>query len=148
MPGFEIQHGIKVLIKMHRPAFCYSASEYGYMSCSIHDSFNATNTCVYRRDQWTRPQLDCGPLCVFENVKAADMLMWEYLEGRSVFIAHCDYEPSRRQEVWMRERRWDSQLTTRFKGLGDLPEGTRLAARVMLMSVPCAPVYFDSKRNN
>ena len=77
---------------------------------------------AYRRNQWTRPQKGNGPLAVFEKRLLAET----FLEGNaSDAIFQVVYEPSREKSIWIRDEQ--------SRSLDDLPYGTRLAKRVMLL---------------
>ena len=77
---------------------------------------------AYRRNQWTRPQKGNGPLAVFVD-QATARGFWKVQACDAIF--QVVYEPSREKSIWIRDEQ--------SRSLDDLPYGTRLAKRVMLL---------------
>ena len=63
-----------------------------------------------------------GPLCVFKDKKnAKNFVVWCMALEFTSLLVMCEYEPSRRRNVWQPHHRYQ---------LRDLPQGTALATTV------------------
>lgn len=86
----------------------------------------------YRENEWTEPDTQNGPLCVFQYPKQARDFIANTFENpaRSLMrIARCEYELSGETSVW---------VTGRYDGIAvadkkEMPRGTILAKRVKVL---------------
>jgi len=80
---------------------------------------------IYHRTTFTFPKKNCGPLCVFTSIRAAETFTRdESFDGERIEIWEVEYKPSRRRKIWDK----DGVAWT----LSKLPEDSRLADFVML----------------
>lgn len=85
----------------------------------------------YGIHQWTAPHIGCGPLCVFDNLDAANIFLYDIIHGDNLSIVKgyklfsCRYIPSYSQSVWTAKRVWERDLLA-------LPPGTALARCLIL----------------
>ena len=88
----------------------------------------------YRLDLWAVRPKNCGPLCVFATrsqafdfIRKNERKWW----SRAARVFFCEYEPANGRYVWDTV---NTVYSGERQGLETLPEGTRLAKRVRLLT--------------
>ena len=90
----------------------------------------------YRLDDWVEPRPGCGPLCLFSHYVDAERFIWQMEDGPfrntweqqgELLVYVCRYQESQESRAWNAKFHSD---------LGELCQGTVLADRIRLLSVP------------
>jgi hypothetical protein len=79
----------------------------------------------YYKSRWTKPNPNCGPLCVFAKLEDACAFRWQCFspdDGALIYL--CKYKPSRACSVWQGDAKTP---------IWELQEGKRLATAVRLV---------------
>lgn len=79
---------------------------------------------IYGIGRTTVPNTGCGPLCVFQTKRQAEIFA-SNLPAFTWLIMPCEFEPAREDQVWI--------CGDHITEIGSLPEGTMLAKSVTLL---------------
>jgi hypothetical protein len=96
-----------------------------YFSCVMGSLYGGVE---YKIGIKTKPQDECGPLCIFENLEDAIDFKDYYVKNRALF--ECNYIPSNDTDIW--SFRDDCSLYSR-KNVSNLPWKTKLASSITLL---------------
>jgi hypothetical protein len=84
---------------------------------------------VYKLGEWVKPNENCGPLAVFNNLESAKKFIGAIIiTFRHVLIYKCKYVPSKRKNLWVL---YGNSVRT-VRGPVFFPKGTVLANKVMI----------------
>ena len=87
-------------------------------------SASSPHPVCYQENILTVPHKYCGPLCVFDTKKNAEVFMKSVkLYSSNYCLYECDYVSSPHQKIWCND--------SVYVKLEDLPTGTKLASKVI-----------------
>jgi len=115
----EVRTGYKIV--RVRTTVCDGITTKRLSSCFITSEYKV----VYEAGSWVKPQVNCGPLSVFESIETAKKFMVDHFGQRDKLqLWKCEYVRSYSTKMWTPFRRFYSAI---------LPKGTKLADKVKLI---------------
>ena len=102
------------------------------MQTNDYHSFSApeSGSVIYKPDQWTERQRNCGPLAVFIHRRHAEIFMADMAAHESDVIFPCYWVPSLDTMLWVPSMLPLMQYSHVHQSL--MPYGTRFADKVMI----------------